>query len=41
MEKKAYVAPMVIEHSTFVFETRPSGKKKGRGHGWGWGKDKE
>ncbi len=27
MTKTAYTAPMVVEHSTFVFETRPSGKK--------------
>jgi hypothetical protein len=27
--KKTYVAPMVVEHSSFVFETRPSGHHDG------------
>jgi hypothetical protein len=34
MEKKIYVAPMVVEHSNFVFETTPSGRKKYKGFDW-------
>ncbi len=28
MTKTAYAAPMVVEHSTLVFETKQSGKHK-------------